>query len=307
MPIYNSILETARNTPLVRLNRFNDGVAEIVAKVEYFNPGGSIKDRVALAMVEAAEQSGELAPGGLIIEPTSGNTGIGLALVAAAKGYRLILTMPDTMSAERRKLLAAYGAELVLTPGEKGMLGAIAQAEALRDAHPGSWIPQQFENPANPAAHRAQTAQEILRDTDGVVDVLVAGVGTGGTLSGIAAVLKEKNPNVEIIAVEPDTSAVISGGQPGAHKLQGIGAGFIPKNLNPSLITRAVPVSAEAAGEAARAIAKCEGILVGMSAGAALHVARELSRDAQYEGKRIVVILPDGGDRYLSTWLFQEA
>ena len=306
MPIYNSILETARNTPLVRLNRFNDGVAEIVAKVEYFNPGGSIKDRVALAMVEAAEQSGELAPGGLIIEPTSGNTGIGLALVAAAKGYRLILTMPDTMSAERRKLLAAYGAELVLTPGEKGMLGAIAQAETLREAHPGSWIPQQFENPANPAAHRAQTAQEILRDTDGVVDVLVAGVGTGGTLSGIAAVLKEKNPNVEIIAVEPDTSAVIGGGQPGAHKLQGIGAGFIPKNLNPALITRAVPVSAEAAGEAARAIAKCEGILVGISAGAALYVARELSRDAQYEGKRIVVILPDGGDRYLSTWLFQE-
>jgi cysteine synthase A len=304
MPIFNSVLETARNTPLVRLHRFNDGHAELLAKVEYFNPGGSIKDRVALAMIETAERDGLLTPGGLIIEPTSGNTGIGLALAAAVKGYRLILTMPDTMSAERRKLLAAYGAELVLTPGAQGMAGAIAKAETLRDANPGSWIPQQFENPANPAAHREQTAQEILRDTDGQIDVFVAGVGTGGTLSGIATILKQRNPNVEIIAVEPDASPVISGGAPGPHKLQGIGAGFIPANLDTSLITRAIPVSAEAAGEAARTIAKTDGLLVGISAGAALHVARELSRDPAYANKRIVVIIPDGGDRYLSTWLF---
>ncbi len=304
MPIYNTILETARNTPLVRLNRFNDGHAELLAKVEYFNPGGSIKDRVALAMIEAAERDGLLAPGGLIIEPTSGNTGIGLALAAAVKGYRLILTMPETMSAERRKLLAAYGAELVLTPGERGMTGAIAEAQALQAANPGSWIPQQFENPANPAAHREQTAYELLRDTDGQVDVLVAGVGTGGTLSGIATVLKSKNPNLEVIAVEPDTSPVISGGTPGPHKLQGIGAGFIPKNLDTALITRAIAVSAEAAGEAARTIAKTDGLLVGISAGAALSVARDLSRNEAYAGKRIIVIIPDGGDRYLSTWLF---
>jgi cysteine synthase A len=304
MPIFNSILETARNTPLVRLNRFNDGHAELLAKVEYFNPGGSIKDRVALAMINAAERDGLLTPGGLIIEPTSGNTGIGLALAAAVKGYRLILTMPETMSAERRKLLAAYGAELVLTPGEKGIAGAIAAAEALREANPGSWIPQQFENPANPAAHREQTAQEILRDTDGQVDVFVAGVGTGGTLSGIATVLKQKNPALEVIAVEPDTSPVISGGTPGPHLLQGIGAGFIPANLDTTLITRAIPVSAEEAGAAARTIAKTDGLLVGISAGAALHAARTLSRDPAYTNKRIVVIIPDGGDRYLSTWLF---
>lgn len=304
MPIYNSVLETARNTPLIRLNRFNDGEAELLAKVEFFNPGGSIKDRVALAMIDAAERDGRLQPGGLIIEPTSGNTGIGLALAASVKGYRLILTMPETMSAERRKLLAAYGAQLVLTPGERGMAGAIAEAEALHAANPGSWIPQQFENPANPAAHREQTAQEILRDTDGHVDVFVAGVGTGGTLSGIAAILKEKNPALEVIAVEPATSAVISGGPAGAHPLQGIGAGFIPANLDTSLITRAVPVAATEAGAAARAVAKSDGLLVGISAGAALHVARELSRDAAYAGKRIVVIIPDGGDRYLSTWLF---
>lgn len=304
MPIFNSLLETARNTPLVRLNRFNDGHAELLAKVEFFNPGGSIKDRVALAMIEAAERDGRLIPGGLIIEPTSGNTGIGLALAAAVKGYRLILTMPETMSAERRKLLAAYGAELVLTPGDRGMAGAIAEAEAIQAANPGSFIPQQFENPANPAAHREQTAQEILRDTDGSVDVLIAGVGTGGTLSGIATTLKEKNPHLEVIAVEPDTSAVISGGAPGPHKLQGIGAGFIPANLNPTLITRAVSVSAEAAGAAARHVAKTDGLLVGISAGAALHAAREYSRDPANAGKRVVVIIPDGGDRYLSTWLF---
>ena len=301
----NSILEALGRTPLVRLNRFNDGAAEIFAKVEYFNPGGSVKDRVALEMVETAEREGVLQPGGLIIEPTSGNTGIGLALVAAVKGYRLTLTMPDTMSEERCKLLAAYGAEIVLTPGAQGMQGAIDKALELQAQHPGSWIPQQFENPANPTAHRQTTAPEILADMDGALDVFVAGVGTGGTLSGTGAALRKALPQLEIVAVEPDTSAVLSGGAPGAHKLQGIGAGFIPKNLDTTLISRVMTVSAEAAGEAARAVAKQEGLLVGISSGAALVAARELSRNPAYAGKRIVVILPDGGDRYLSTWLFQ--
>ena len=305
MSIYDSVLETIHHTPLIRLNRFNDGAAEILAKVESFNPGGSIKDRVALAMIEAAERDGVLSAGGMIIEPTSGNTGIGLALVAAVKGYRLILTMPETMSAERRKLLAAYGAEIVLTPGAEGMRGAIEKAFALQREHPGSFIPQQFENPSNPEAHRQQTAQEILADTDGHLDVLVAGVGTGGTLSGIGAALRKRLPSLEIIAVEPDTSAVLSGGKPGAHLLQGIGAGFVPKNLETALITRVFAVSAEAAGIAARNVAKQDGLLVGISSGAALHAARQLSHEAAYAGKRIVVILPDGGDRYLSTWLFE--
>lgn len=304
MALRDTLLETIGETPLVRLHRFNDGTAELLAKVEYFNPGGSVKDRVGLAMIEAAERSGALRPGGLIIEPTSGNTGIGLALAAAVKGYRLILTMPETMSVERRKLLAAYGAELVLTPGAEGMRGAIAKAEALRAENPGSLIPQQFENPANPAIHRVTTAREILRDLGGAPDVFVAGVGTGGTLTGIGAALREVNPAVELVAVEPDTSPVLSGGKPGPHKLQGIGAGFVPKILDTSLISRVIRVSAEEAGVAARSVARLEGLLVGISSGAALHAARMLSRDPAYAGKRVVVLLPDGGDRYLSTWLF---
>lgn len=304
MALRDTLLETIGETPLLRLHRFNDGAAELLAKVEYFNPGGSVKDRVGLAMIEAAERSGALRPGGLIIEPTSGNTGIGLALAAAVKGYRLILTMPETMSVERRKLLAAYGAELVLTPGAEGMRGAIAKAEALRAENPGSLIPQQFENPANPAIHRVTTAREILRDLGGAPDVFVAGVGTGGTLTGIGTALREVNPAVELVAVEPDTSPVLSGGKPGPHKLQGIGAGFVPKILDTSLISRVIRVSAEEAGVAARSVARLEGLLVGISSGAALHAARMLSRDPAYAGKRVVVLLPDGGDRYLSTWLF---
>ena len=304
MALRDTLLETIGETPLLRLHRFNDGTAERLAKVEYFNPGGSVKDRVGLAMIEAAERSGALRPGGLIIEPTSGNTGIGLALAAAVKGYRLILTMPETMSVERRKLLAAYGAELVLTPGAEGMRGAIAKAEALRAENPGSLIPQQFENPANPAIHRVTTAREILRDLGGAPDVFVAGVGTGGTLTGTGTALREVNPAVELVAVEPDTSPVLSGGKPGPHKLQGIGAGFVPKILDTSLISRVIRVSAEEAGVAARSVARLEGLLVGISSGAALHAARMLSRDPAYAGKRVVVLLPDGGDRYLSTWLF---
>ncbi len=306
MARFNSLLEAIGNTPLVKLNRFNDGGAEVFAKVEFFNPGGSVKDRVGLAMIEAAEASGALKPGSLIIEPTSGNTGIGLALAAAVKGYRLILTMPETMSVERRRLLAAYGATLVLTPGAEGMKGAIAKAEALRAENPGSFIPQQFENPANPAIHQKTTGVEIVRDLGGAPDVFIAGVGTGGTITGVGKVLREANPQVELIAVEPDTSPVLSGGKPGAHKLQGIGAGFVPKILDVSLISRIEKVSAEEAGAAARDVAKQDGLLIGISAGAALHVARKLSREPAYAGKRIVALLPDGGDRYLSTWLFGE-
>ncbi len=305
MACYDNLLETIGGTPLVRLHKLNPGPAEVLVKVEYFNPGGSVKDRVGLAMIEAAERSGLLVPGGVIIEPTSGNTGIGLALAAAIKGYKLILTMPDTMSVERRKLLAAYGAELVLTPGAEGMKGAIAAAERLQAQTPGSFIPQQFENGANPAAHRATTALEILRDTEGRVDVFVACVGTGGTLTGVASVLKERVPGVEIVAVEPDTSAVLSGQPAGPHKIQGIGAGFVPKILDTSLIDRVMTVSAEAAGATARAAAKQEGLLVGISSGAALSAALTLAQLPAYAGKRIVTLLPDGGDRYLSTWLFE--
>ncbi len=304
MAICKTLLETIGGTPLVRLNRLNNGGAEVLVKVESFNPGGSVKDRVGVAMIEAAEAAGCLKPGATIIEPTSGNTGIGLALAAAIKGYHLILTMPDTMSVERRKLLAAYGAELVLTPGSEGMTGAIAKAEELHAATPGSFIPQQFENPANPAAHRATTAPEILRDCEGKLDVFVACVGTGGTLTGIGQTLKAALPEVEIVAVEPDTSAVLSGKPAGPHKLQGIGAGFIPKILDTTIIDRVVTVSAEDAGTAARAAATQEGILCGISSGAALHAALTLSRDPAYNGKRIVTLLPDTGDRYLSTWLF---
>ncbi len=303
--ILNTILDRIGGTPLVRINQLNRGGAEVLVKVESGNPGCSVKDRIALAMVEAAEKSGTLSPGGLIIEPTSGNTGIGLALVAAVKGYRLILTMPETMSVERRKLLAAYGAELVLTDGAAGMKGAIAKAEELRAAHPGSIIPQQFENPANPEYHRKHTALEIWNDTEGKVDAFVAGVGTGGTLTGVGEVLKERNPAVKIVAVEPDASPVLSGGQPGPHKLQGIGAGFVPKVLNTKVIDEIVKVAAEDAGRTAREAAKREGLLIGISSGAALFAALELAKQPEFAGKRIVALLPDSGERYLSTWLFE--
>ena len=306
MSIANTILDKIGGTPLVRINKLNQGGAEVVVKVESFNPGSSVKDRIAFAMIEAAEQEGKLKPGALIIEPTSGNTGIGLAFVAAVKGYHLILTMPETMSIERRKLAQAYGAEIVLTEGAKGMKGAIAKALELRDANPGSFIPQQFENPANPAYHKAHTGPEIWADADGKVDAFVAGVGTGGTLTGVAEFLREKNPNVKIFAVEPDTSPVLAGGAPGPHKIQGIGAGFVPKVLKTDLITEVIGVSAENAGKTARAAAAQEGLLVGISSGAALYAALELAKRPEFAGKRIVALLPDTGERYLSTWLFCE-
>ena len=305
--IHENITELVGNTPLVRIRKLNQGAAEVVAKVEYFNPGGSVKDRIALAMIEAAEAAGVLKPGGTLIEPTSGNTGVGLALIAAVKGYKLILTMPDTMSVERRKLAAAYGAELVLTPGADGMKGAIAKANELHEATPNSLIPQQFENPANPEKHYRTTGREILRDTDGKVDVFVAGVGTGGTLSGVGNALREANPDVKIYAVEPDTSPVLSQGRAGPHKIQGIGAGFVPRTLDTTIYDGVIPVSAEDAGAAARAAAKEEGLLVGISSGAALHAALQLAQKPEFAGKRIVVLLPDTGERYLSTWLFAEA
>ncbi len=302
--IHKSILETIGGTPLVEIQRLNEGGARVLAKVEYFNPGGSVKDRIALAMIEAAEAKGVLRPGGLIIEPTSGNTGVGLALASAAKGYHLILTMPDTMSIERRKLLAAYGAELVLTEGALGMKGAIAKAEELAKTHPGSFIPQQFDNPANPEYHKHTTAEEIWQDAGGKVDAFVAGVGTGGTLTGVGEVLKTRNPDVKLIAVEPSNSPVLSGGRPGPHKIQGIGAGFVPSVLDTQIIDEIFPVGAEDAGDTARAAAKQEGLLVGISSGAALFAALELSKRPEYAGKRIIALLPDTGERYLSGWLF---
>ncbi len=305
-PISDNILEMAGGTPLVEISdKLNKGGARVLAKVEYFNPGGSVKDRVALAMVEAAEKDGSLQPGATIIEPTSGNTGVGLALVAAVRGYHLILTMPETMSIERRRLAAAYGAEIVLTPGAAGMRGAIDKANELRDKTPGSVILQQFENPANPACHYRTTGPEIWEGTGGAVDAFVAGVGTGGTITGTGRYLKEKNPDIKIVAVEPDTSAVLSGGQPGPHKLQGIGAGFIPKVLDTSILSEVVKVSAEDAGRTARAAAAGDGMLVGISSGAALWAALELSKRAGFAGKNIVALLPDTGERYLSTWLFE--
>ena len=306
MSIASNILEKIGNTPLVRINKLNKGQAEVVVKVESFNPGSSVKDRIAIAMIEAAEKDGKLKPGALIIEPTSGNTGIGLAFVSAVKGYHLILTMPETMSIERRKLAQAYGAEIVLTEGAKGMKGAIEKALELQAQNPGSFIPQQFENPANPAYHKSHTGPEIWADTDGKVDVFVAGVGTGGTLTGVAEYLKEKNPDIKIFAVEPDTSPVLSGGKPGPHKIQGIGAGFVPKVLNTSVITKVIGVSAENAGATARAAAAQEGLLVGISSGAALYAALELAKQPEFAGKRIVALLPDTGERYLSTWLFSD-
>lgn len=300
-----SILDTVGNTPLVRINKLNSGGAEVLVKVESRNPGGSAKDRVGIAMIEDAEQKGLLKPGALIVEPTSGNTGIGLAVAAAVKGYRLILTMPDTMSVERRKLLAAYGAQIVLTPGAAGMKGSIDKANEIIAENPGSFMPRQFDNEANPEIHRRSTALEILNACDGKVDAFVAGVGTGGTLTGVSEVLKKQVPACKIIAVEPADSPLLSGGQAGPHKLQGIGANFIPSVLNREIIDEVMAIGWEEAGVAARACAKSEGILIGISGGAALFAALELAKRAEYQGKRIVALLPDSGERYLSSWLFE--
>lgn len=305
--IANSVLELIGRTPLVelqRLGRRTDAAARIVAKVESRNPAGSVKDRVALAMVEAAEARGELHPCATIIEPTSGNTGVGLALVCALKGYRLILTMPETMSIERRRLVAAYGARVELTPGAEGMAGAIARARALQAGIPGSVILQQFENPANPERHYRTTGDEIWRDTDGRVDLFVAGVGTGGTVSGTGRRLKELNSAVEIVGVEPAASPVLSGGQPGPHRIQGIGAGFVPANFDPTVVDRILRVDDAQAIAAARMLARCEGLLAGISSGAALWAALHLARQEALRGKTIVVLLPDTGERYLSTALY---
>lgn len=304
--IAKNVLEKIGGTPLIEISgRLNSGGARVLAKVEYFNPGGSAKDRIALAMVDAAEKSGELKPGATIIEPTSGNTGVGLALVSAVRGYHLILTMPETMSVERRKLAAAYGAEIVLTPGADGMKGAIAKAEELRNAISGAVILQQFENSANPEFHYRTTGPEIWEDTGGKITAFVAGVGTGGTVTGTGKFLKEQNPEIRIVAVEPDTSAVLSGKEPGPHKIQGIGAGFAPKVLDTSILDEIIPVSAENAGLTARAAASEEGLLVGISSGAALWAALELSKRAEFADGTIVALLPDTGERYLSTWLYE--
>lgn len=309
MSVHHSLSELIGNTPLLSLDRYckETGIsAEILAKLEYFNPLGSAKDRVGEAMIDAAEQSGALKPGGVIIEPTSGNTGVGLAFVGASRGYRVILTMPETMSIERRRLLAALGAELVLTKGSEGMSGAIRKAEELQAQIPGAIIPQQFENPANPAIHEKTTGPEILRDTEGKVDLFVAGVGTGGTLTGVGKVLRKNCPDVKIVAVEPVKSPVLSGGKAGPHGLMGIGAGFVPKILDTTLIDEVFPVAEEDAYHTARLVAKLEGLLVGISGGAALFAASELARRPENVGKRIVVMLPDSGERYLSTPLFSE-
>jgi cysteine synthase A len=303
--IAKNILQTIGGSPLVEIsNKLNQGKARILAKVEFFNPGGSVKDRVALSMVETAEKSGKLKPGATIIEPTSGNTGVGLALVSAVKGYHLILTMPETMSIERRKLAAAYGAEIVLTPGGEGMKGSIDKAEELHKSIPDSIILQQFENSANPYYHYRTTGPEIWDATNGNIAAFVAGVGTGGTITGTGRYLKEKNPDIKIVAIEPDTSAVLSGEEPGVHKLQGIGAGFIPKVMDKSILDEIIKVSADNAGNTARAVATNEGMLVGISSGASLWAALELAKRDEFEGKTIVALLPDTGERYLSTWLF---
>ena len=309
MKIYQSLTDLVGKTPLLELTNYekkNGLEATILAKLEYFNPAGSVKDRIAKAMIEEAEASGKLKPGATLIEPTSGNTGIGLAAIAAAKGYKIIITMPETMSVERRNLMKAYGAELVLTEGTKGMKGAIAKAEELAQTIPGAYIPGQFVNPANPQAHRSTTGPEIWEDTDGQVDIFVAGVGTGGTITGVGEYLKGKNPGVKIVAVEPSASPVLSQGVAGAHKIQGIGAGFVPDTLNTGVYDEIIPVENEAAFEAGRAIARAEGILVGISSGAALWAATELAKRLENKGKTIVVLLPDTGDRYLSTPLFSE-
>ncbi|MCF0148090.1 MAG: cysteine synthase A [Clostridium sp.] len=308
MKIAKSLVQLIGNTPLLELENYNNekGVlGKVIAKLEYFNPGGSVKDRIGFGMIEAAEKEGLLNKDSVIIEPTSGNTGIALAYISAAKGYRLILTMPETMSMERRNLLKALGAELVLTPGAEGMKGAIAKANELKASIENSIILQQFENPANPQIHRVTTAEEIWNDTDGQVDIVVAGVGTGGTLTGIGEVLKAKKADVKMVAVEPTNSPVISGGNPGPHKLQGIGAGFIPKNLNVSIIDEVIKVENEDAFKASKDLARTEGLLVGISSGAAIVAATELAKREENKGKNIVVILPDTGERYLSTDLYK--
>jgi cysteine synthase A len=308
--IKESAVELIGGTPILKLNRYSDAAGikdvSVLAKLEYLNPAGSVKDRISLAMIEDAEKKGILKPGATIIEPTSGNTGIGLAAVAAAKGYRAVLTLPDTMSIERRNLLKAYGAELVLTEGAKGMKGAIAKAEELKESTPGSVILGQFDNPANPAAHKATTGPEIWEQTDGKVDIFIAGVGTGGTVTGVGEYLKEQNPDVKVVAVEPETSPVLSGGTPGAHKIQGIGAGFVPTVLNTDVYDEVLPISNEDAFAEGKRFAQSEGILVGISSGAALKAAQILAARPENKGKVIVAILPDSGDRYLSTQLFAD-
>ncbi|MCG7657493.1 cysteine synthase A [Wielerella bovis] len=308
MNIANNITDLIGNTPLLQLNHLTKGLpARVAVKLEFFNPGNSVKDRIAAAMIEAAEREGKITPNTIIVEPTSGNTGIGLAMVCAAKGYKLVITMPESMSKERRMLLRAFGAELVLTPAAEGMSGAIAKAEEFVKANPSVYfMPQQFENPANPEVHRKTTAEEVWRDTDGAVDIFVAGVGTGGTLSGVGEVLKAKKASVQVFAVEPEASPVLSGGQKGPHVIQGIGAGFVPKNLNTSIYDGVVQVSNENALATARALAEKEGILAGISSGAAAWSALELAKKPENEGKLIVAVLPDFGERYLSTALYAD-